>query len=333
MTKFHFLGQIPWLAAVVLAVMATGLCFILYQRDISIARSSRARWLPWLRSLAVGLIVLMLTEPALQHRIRQGEPGRLTILIDDSASMTLNDGQPASRYQRAIDGLLNTENQLLSRLADEHEVRVVRGSANPTTQLWSANMERRDELPKSSKAWSTNEFQSTTQIGDVLGQEKAPVVVVLTDGRVNQGLSLLEAIPKADGQPPSKIFPVGFGIRERLAEATVIQVEHPDRLFRRDRLTGKVTIRDTLPKGTAYRIQAMQSGELVWEQTMISDERRFLWLSIFEFIKRLLPMPRSQSQSHPRRATMRLIPFAFGRPCTELRFSLSIAGVVGRRDT
>ncbi len=270
MTKLRFLGDVSLLGGIVLAVLVGGLCYWLYRQETRRSGLPYGRLLPWLRSIAVALIVLMLTGPTLQHRWREGTPSRLTIVVDDSESMTLTDGQSKSRYLRAVDGLLHQDPELLPRLAESFEMKLVRGSSRQTTELWSSTLELETALPESSAAWLPKEFSTTTKLGELFDNDQSSIVVLLTDGQVNEGSSLVEAAQRLPfGQ--RRIFTVAYGLESVPADLALISVEHPDRLFRRDSMTGKMIIRDTMPAGQSYRVQAKHQGTVIWEQRMTTE--------------------------------------------------------------
>jgi uncharacterized membrane protein len=268
-TRFHLLGQLPLFLAVLLAIVAGTLCFYLYRREVSLSESRSAGLLPWLRAIAVALIVFMLTEPALQHRKREGTPGKLTIVIDDSESMSLKDGHASNRYQRAIDQLLNAESELLTKLAAEHDMRVVRASSAQSVELWSATLEEQSELPASSTDWLVKSFHARTELGDFVDRDDSTVLVLLTDGQVNHGQTFLEAAQKKSNL--QTIFTVGFGPDVSPPELSILSVEHPDRLFRRDRLAGKVVLNDSMPADKSFQLTAFHGEEVVWQQSLRTE--------------------------------------------------------------
>ncbi|MDZ4849028.1 MAG: hypothetical protein SGI77_07020 [Pirellulaceae bacterium] len=275
MTKLRFLGDLSLLGGIALAVLVGCLCYWLYRRETLQAGLAYGRLLPLLRSIAVGLIVLMLTGPTLQHRWREGEPGRLTIVVDDSDSMNLTDGESSNRFKRAVDGLLGYDPDLLLKLAEVFEIKVVRGSNRQTTELWSSTLEQITDLPESASAWQPSSYGKATELGDLLDREQSSVVVLLSDGQINSGTSLVEAAQRIPfGQRP--IFTVGFGQATEPPDLAIVDVEHPDRLFRRDVLTGKVIVRDTMPTGQSFRLQAWSNDILAWEQrlTTVGSEQR-----------------------------------------------------------
>jgi hypothetical protein len=212
----------------------------------------------------------MLTEPSLQHRFREGTPGRLTLVIDDSESMTLRDGRKRNRYERAVSGLLDTESDILSKLAENHELRVVRGSSDRLVELWKAGLAERSALPTASSDWSLKKFEARSAIGELVRSEDSSILVLLTDGRTNAGKTLSEVIDASRSRKQT-VFTVGFGEEKTPPELSIISVEHPDRLFRRDRLNGKVVVTDSFPAGENFQLQAIYNGEIVWEQPYQTD--------------------------------------------------------------
>lgn len=270
MTELRFLGDLSLINGLSLALLVGGFCYWLYRRETLRAGLAYGRLLPWLRSIAVGIIVLMLTGPTLQNRWREGKPGQLTIVIDDSASMSLTDGSNDSRFTRAVNGLLNADPDLLHKLSEVYEVKVVRGSSHQTTELWSSSVEQQSELPQSGADWQPSTLKSMTQFDELLDQDTSSVLVLLSDGQVNRGNSLIEAAQQRPfGQRP--IFTVGLGQSKTPPDLSITTIEHPDRLFRHDTLTGKLVLRDTMPSGQPFRVQAWHKDILAWEQTLTTQ--------------------------------------------------------------
>ena len=159
--SLQFNGLLPlWLGLTVAAIMSL-LSFRYYRRETR-TLSDRLRWLlPTLRALAFLLTVLVLAGPVLHHRTIVGEPGRLDLYLDGSASMQLTDGhmtaerrvaaaishgwldpaqtnpdEPAvrsalamfdqtPRWQRLEQALTGGRPSLLQQLQEQHEVRVL----------------------------------------------------------------------------------------------------------------------------------------------------------------------------------------------------------------
>ncbi len=171
---------------------------------------------------------------------------------------------------RAVDGLLNKDPDLLPTLADSYEVKVVRGSNRKTTELWSSTLEQTSQLPASAADWQPSIFGIATEMGETLEYDQSTVVVLLSDGQVNSGASLVEAAQRVPfGERP--VFTVGFGQTSVPPDLAISAIEYPDRLFRRDTMTGKLVLRDTMPVGKTFRVQAWHRDTLVWEQRLTTD--------------------------------------------------------------
>ncbi len=90
-TTLRWTGDWPWFASVGVALLLCIIAWFLYRRDTLSQRPWLRVLLPSLRSLAVILIVLMLSGPVLHHRKVIGELARLFLCIDASESMQLTD--------------------------------------------------------------------------------------------------------------------------------------------------------------------------------------------------------------------------------------------------
>ncbi len=161
MISLRFSGDFPLWLCLVTALTIVVLSWRYYRREVRDI-SARLRWLlPLLRSLALLLILMILSGPILHHRQIIGEPGRLTILLDASRSMELKDqhladeqrvkiarqlgwltqdqtstGDPAvasalemlnntPRWQRVAMALGGEASDVLPQLTELHEVRIL----------------------------------------------------------------------------------------------------------------------------------------------------------------------------------------------------------------
>ena len=106
MTTLQFTGDLPVWLGLLLALVVGSLSWRYYNRE-SFELPRRLRWfLPFLRSLAFFLGIMLLTGPVLQHRKTIGELGRVQIYVDASSSMTLHDRHmPLGRKLRIAESL------------------------------------------------------------------------------------------------------------------------------------------------------------------------------------------------------------------------------------
>ncbi|MFO1066252.1 MAG: hypothetical protein U0892_20530 [Pirellulales bacterium] len=102
MTDLRFIGDLSPLVGIVLALSAGALAWWLYARETRVLSGPARYGLPLLRSAAIVLSILILTAPVLHHRYREGEPGKLVVMVDSSASMSINDTEMAADRKQAI---------------------------------------------------------------------------------------------------------------------------------------------------------------------------------------------------------------------------------------
>ena len=98
--SLRWTGDWPWYAGIGAALLLGVLAWMLYRRDVAGSNRALRILLPLLRSLAVFLIVLMLSGPVLHHRRVIGRLARLVLCVDASESMQLTD--PAMDAGRKI---------------------------------------------------------------------------------------------------------------------------------------------------------------------------------------------------------------------------------------
>lgn len=262
----------------------------LYRRETR-SLSSRNSWLlPLLRSLAIFLLMLTFLEPVIHHRVRQGNPGRITFLIDGSKSMSILDdpqaavGQPRARFDRAVNLLLRNEQLSIMKLSEEFAVNIGRIDDGRTTTLWESSDSQVPELPESPSVWSPASWSNTSALGDAIAESlqslttsdatpdsvvSQSVVVLLSDGQNNSGASPLEiASQTAAGQA---LFTVGFGATAEATDLALQSIDCPPRVFRTDILRGTLHLSDRIGKGKTFNASMTVADEVVWKQKLTAE--------------------------------------------------------------
>jgi hypothetical protein len=203
-----------WLMLVVL-IAAAGYFFYLYRREGTLASPRYKLALTALRWLLVALILLMLAEMDLRVD-RRGLP-YLAVVLDDSASMTVQDRyadaktegaaqqlvesaglEKATRLDLAKAILLARENELLQKLSSGHRLRVYTASSS---------------------------MQLLGELGgaDELAELRRQILSLQADGAESRlGVALREVLNDLSGVPPTAIIYLTDGITtdgEPLAEA------------------------------------------------------------------------------------------------------------------
>ncbi len=284
MTELRLLTDLPiaWpLVAVTVAALAA---WWLASRETRGLRSPGSWLLPTLRAVAVGLIVAMLLEPSLLHRQFVGEPSRLQVWIDGSASMQETDAEAGhsdaalNRYQRSLDLLAGGDIPRLETWAGQGEVEVRRFTGDDTTILWQSLPTQdlpplpspEDWLPDGWSRWTSLVPPLAAAASAATGKDgetddpppggvpREPLLL-LTDGRQNRGpspLDLLGSWPR-DRSP---VWILGMGSSEPPPRMTIGSITTPDELFRGDRLEGTIEVVDHRPAGEAWELTVRLAG-------------------------------------------------------------------------
>ncbi len=301
MIQFRLLG--PWSPALVLCcgLLLAGGAWWLYRRELRTLALGSAAWtLPLLRCLAILLIALTLAEPVLEYRKREGQPGRILILLDASQSMAITDTVPDSaslqvpvnRFERAAQSLLHPDQGLLPSLASEFEVSLRRfgggrqandnkaSDNKASVQLWESSLSQVDSLPTSGRGWQPVHWASASALGDALAEalevaNESPdaartALVVLSDGQSNSGQSPIAAA-QALAAAELPVFTVGYGHPQEPPDLALRSVEGPLRVARTDNLRGSLQISDSLPQGTPFVAELVHADRVVWRQDFLAD--------------------------------------------------------------
>ncbi|HEX4168727.1 MAG TPA: glutamine amidotransferase [Bryobacteraceae bacterium] len=232
--NFVLLGSWPrWILYVGLLVaglsLAASLAWRWKQRHQALSRL-RTLSISALQWATLGVLLFLLWEPAISVTALRPQQNIVAVVVDDSRSMSLQDG-PEAREKQAVD-LLN--NKLLKQLQAKFQVRLYR---------LGASLERVDQLNK------LNASEPATQIGRGLGDLAAesatlPIgsVVLLSDGSDNGGgidSSVLSQLK--DRRLP--VNTIGFGKEKLQNDVELDNVELAAKALPGSRMQAQVTIR------------------------------------------------------------------------------------------
>ena len=297
MNSLRLLSDWPWPLGVLVAAALASLAGWFYWRETrSLTTANRWR-LPLLRAAAIFLLAITFLEPVVHHRVREGNPGRITFLIDGSQSMSIaddplsTDTAPRSRFDRATELLLRNESISLERLAEEFEISIHRIDETQTSVVWESNASESAKLPASSEEWLPKNWASTSALGDALLKSRPAalnqiankstkpnsgdaanqsIVVLLSDGQNNAGTLPIEAVKQfSAGQP---VFAVGYGATAEAKDLAIQSVECPPRVFKTDTLRGTLQLKDRIGKGKRIVASLSIGDEIVWSQKLTSED-------------------------------------------------------------
>jgi uncharacterized membrane protein len=249
-----FIGAPVW--NLVLAVLAILLVVYVYTRD---GRSRSLRiMLGIMRSLLLGLILVLLNRPILTLGQSRTEPSVLAVLIDDSSSMRVpdvgNKNDPQPRLS-AVQSLLTARGgDLLRTLAKKHNLQFYRfdRDAAPIAEVQPPPVESKaqvDLAPAVSAIGDLKAQGDSTQVlpsilsvmQDLQGQRVAGVVV-LTDGRDTPARNIANGLDELKNYG-EKIYPICVGSDEEPKNIQVQSMELDDVAFKGDVVNVKAMIR------------------------------------------------------------------------------------------
>ena len=207
-----------------------------------------------------------------------------------------------SRWQRAQNSLLHPDNGLLHRLAATHDVQLIALAGTEEENLWDrlASQHPPDNL-------NTTPTSPLTDLGSAIAghmtahrsgngdqsqqqTQSRTAVVLLTDGRHNSGKSPVQVARVLGGQS-IPIHAVGFGARREPPDLALLDVEHPDLVFQKDRVRGTLLLKDQMPAGQAFVAQIGHGEEILWQEQLTTQDVRLRRVefdfSIDELVERL----------------------------------------------
>lgn len=276
-SSITFLSQTHWLLYVVLVTLLPCFTWILYFRELRTQVDiSKAASVPLIRSAAVLLIAIALFEPQLTREKVSGEPEMLGIIIDTSLSMSLPGSEQSTSIPRIDQAseLSFGDNGILRVLGDRFDVYVA--DTNSSTQKTWSHFARRNSSDEfrppeliAADAQSALGNAIVDQLNSTFSIDSSGAILLLSDGRTNTGSSLIEAAEQSK-RAGVKLFTVGLGPAETISDLAVIAANGPTSLGKQDSFRGIARIRESLPKGTLYSVQARVDGRIVWEQDLMS---------------------------------------------------------------
>lgn len=189
------------------------------------------------------------------------------------------------RWQRAENSLLHPDRGLLPRLAATHDVQLVALSGTEDELLWdrlgapvppaslnAAPTSTQTDLGSAIASRMAVETSSDGAISQQDGKSRT-AVVLLTDGRHNAGESPVQVARVLGGQS-IPIHTVGFGAVREPPDLALLDVEHPDLVFQKDRVRGTLLIKDQMPAGQAFVAQIGYGDEILWQKQLTTQDVR-----------------------------------------------------------
>ncbi|MCA9146227.1 MAG: VWA domain-containing protein [Planctomycetaceae bacterium] len=245
-----------------------------------------------------------------EQQLRDAFESEAQLLVDSTdesvrAALAMFDETP--RWRRAERSLLNTPDALFADLKQHHNVEVIAlHNQQPMELLDGLNTtETPSELPATPDAATTDLTSGITSSQDVAAistQESTDTdavqasaktntaIVLLTDGQHNSGSSPLQTA-RMLGEQGIPFYTVSYGEARQAPDLAVTGLEHPETVFRKDRVRGAIIVRDRMPVGQPLVAEISHDGEVLWQQQLLTQntgERRIEFeFGIGELVDRL----------------------------------------------
>ncbi len=203
----------------------------------------------------------------------------------DQVNQAIERFDHTTRVERIGALLLHGEDPLLARLAEHHNIDLIALTDTDTQSLWrtgagrvGSSAEIPTELAVAPVAKATNlALAPMTAIG--LGQAqtekttKKPqavsriAAVIFSDGRHNYGSSPVHQA-KICGSREIPIFTVGTGTLQKPQDVAIVGIDKPLSVFHKDRLKGKIAIKDDITAGKPFVLKILCDDQTLWEEQL-----------------------------------------------------------------
>ncbi|MBV9307603.1 MAG: hypothetical protein JOZ45_15770, partial [Acidobacteriaceae bacterium] len=258
--RFVLLGS--WPRTVLFAcicLVALALAWAMWRRRSSLQQSfrgARAFVLWGLQTALLGLLLLVLWQPAISVTALKPQENVIAVLVDDSRSMALKDGSETREEQarRILDS------QLLKDLRSRFQVRLYR---------LGTGVERiADSTRLTASESSTQIGRGLRQIADEAGTLPIGSVLLLSDGADNSGGVDLPTLAELRRRH-LPVNTIGFGSEQLSHDIEVDGLDLPPKTLEGSRLEAQVTIRQNGFGGRHARIVLTSGGSVLASRDVV----------------------------------------------------------------
>jgi uncharacterized membrane protein len=252
---FVFLAGLPvWLLILAIAAVAAGLAYLVRRRSAGSPRVTGVRGaVLWLfQAVLASVLLLLLWHPALSVATLRPQQNIVAVVVDDSASMAIQDGASGQTRSSEAQRVLNSG--LIKSLQERFQVRYYRLS---------------DQLQRLDKLENLTASGQATHIGDSLKEvladaQSLPIgaVVLASDGADNSGGIDLETISEVRRQR-IPIHTIGFGREKMSHDVEITEVQLPARALPESRLAAVVSFHQHGYSGTKVKLTIREGSKVL----------------------------------------------------------------------
>ncbi len=246
-----------WLLGLLILAAAAALGWMIWNKGAARNGGIRAASVWLLQTALAALLLFMLWHPALSVATLRPQQNIVAVVVDDSASMSIQDEGSSTRRDKAVN-VLNSS--LLNSLRDKFQVRIYKMS---------------DHLERVDKPDLVTAKAPATHIGDSLKEVVAdaaslPIgaVVLLSDGADNSGGIDLETISEIRRQR-IPVHTVGFGREKMEHDLELTGAELAPRALPDSRLSAAVTFHQRGFTGQKVKLNVKDGTKLIASKDVV----------------------------------------------------------------
>lgn len=235
-----------------------------------------------LRLSLVGLIAVLLMEPAVLREEEKYEDRTIAVIVDASSSMTLptrSGTKPKLSRSEVAANLLSgnaaASSGLLDRIRADYTLKVYEfgATAREIAVDDGAAMQPRVPAPKSQWAQSTDIAAALKKVTDDTPTDQLSGVIMLTDGRDHSRTDVQQSI-RSFVRQKIPVNAVVIGSQEPVRDAEIVALDAPPQIYNGDSVLLQATLRVDQLKGTTALVRMYEGEHLLEERSiMIASDR------------------------------------------------------------
>ncbi|MCH2208753.1 MAG: hypothetical protein MK132_23200 [Lentisphaerales bacterium] len=179
----------------------------------------------------------------------------------------------SSRWHRIEKNLLEGNNPLLDRLAEDHEIELIHLKGEKLETVWNSTTASKKDDQKFLNIQGTLPKAELTDLDKALQLETGPqktAILLLSDGQHNFGAAPVQQ-SKILGNKNVKIYTIGFGAEHEPQDLSIQEMITPDAVFYKNNISGTLQFNDHMQEGKSFTVKVSHGKEVLWEKDLETD--------------------------------------------------------------
>ena len=272
---FFVLNNAPksWHAFVFFGLLLTTLVVVykLYKKEHSVCPMYIKKFLGILRCFILILICLIFLDPALGISIKKIVEPQILLLLDDSASMNIQDKYISAESKAKVNPFLGKGDSAsrldLLKLAMKEYSIDEQLKAKGSLHIFTFDKGLNDEVLKKNVLESVQQLQVDKSSTDISNSVKNAVnlnngkkvagIILMSDGRTNSGLPLVDLAQFLQSQK-IPVYIIGLGNSEKAKNIKISDLWLPERVFKDDPFTIQTKISGSQMNAESVDLQLIE---------------------------------------------------------------------------